>query len=466
MSYKPLSPAQARAFDAWHFLNKDLSSPDSYITMGLYYMISTALQRRVWFGNNDALNPYRLFPNVYNVLVGPPAIGKSMIMRQINSCLKHHKQSLRVESQSIGPQLNERGELVGVSGTHNIRPQEPKLLIPVAPESITAEELFRVMNDSILCASYTDANGKTQRDVFKSLALVIEELSMLFKATKETKTLISFLLLAFDCGDFEHATKTQGHDKIRKMCMNLFAGVQPSCLNDLSNSFLLGEGFASRVVFIFEVKPRFYKFGTINFCREQYAAKQEIIDHIKRINSLYGEIKYSKAETPEAWEILRAHIEDVIPFTPSNNHQTLAHYYGRKEIHAKKLATAIHFSYSTEMTLFPEDCQFALDILEDLEVRMHHALTFSKNPLAGTSRKVYDFLKKNGPVSKNDLLVHFYDEVRLPELDEMLCVLLQTEKATMRRTAGGEIYSADTKDAAPLQIIPTEVLEPSQSLLG
>ena len=471
MPYQPVTPAQKLVYDEWRFLNKDLISPDSFIDFGLYFMSSAALQRRVWFGSADELNVYRLFTNLYGIMVAPPSVGKSTLLWQISSIIKHHKLGVRPAEFMSEVNISEQQTPGGIYGTNIKLAQEQasqaaqaadmKLLIPCAPESVTAEELFRCMNSAMLAASYIDKDGKKKKDVFKSLAFLVEELSMLFKAAKETKTLISFLLLAYDCKDFDHGTKTQGYDRIRKMCMNMLAGVQPGCLNDLSNSFLIGEGFASRTIFLFEYKPRRYRFGTIVFNAEQYDIKRKFIERMKVLNSLYGEIKFGQTETPEAFEILRKHIEDVVPYTPANSHPVLAHYYGRKGIHVTKLAAAIHFSYSNELTIFPEDAQFALDILADLEIRMHHALTYSKNPLASVAKKVLLFLQQHGPTTKQDLLVHFYDDVRLSELDEILLLLLKTDKIANHTSAAGECYAPNTDGKVPIEL-HQEIIEETQ----
>jgi len=70
--------------EKWRHYLKDIESPDLFIDWGFYNLISTALQRRVWL-YPDAM---AIFPNIFVLLVGPPASGKSRVISQIADIIK------------------------------------------------------------------------------------------------------------------------------------------------------------------------------------------------------------------------------------------------------------------------------------------------------------------------------------------------------------------------------------------
>src|ERR1700678_3984880 len=74
-------------FEKWRAYTSDLSSPDSYIDWSWRFVISSSLQRRVWFGSDHM----PLFPNMYVILVGEAGIGKGIVIGPATELLKHHK---------------------------------------------------------------------------------------------------------------------------------------------------------------------------------------------------------------------------------------------------------------------------------------------------------------------------------------------------------------------------------------
>ena len=71
--------------EKWRYFLKDLESPDLFIDWGFYSMISTALQRRVWLFPDT----FTLYPNLFVLLVGPPAAGKSRVISQVSEHIKN-----------------------------------------------------------------------------------------------------------------------------------------------------------------------------------------------------------------------------------------------------------------------------------------------------------------------------------------------------------------------------------------
>jgi len=73
--------------EKWRFRLKDVESPNSYIDWSFWFVISSALQRRVWFGHKE--DPLHF--NQYIFLVGPPATGKGRVIKPVNTLLRANK---------------------------------------------------------------------------------------------------------------------------------------------------------------------------------------------------------------------------------------------------------------------------------------------------------------------------------------------------------------------------------------
>lgn len=447
----------------WRYYMSDICSPDSYIDYGFYYMISATLQRRVWLGSE--MSP--LFPNLYVILVGEPGIGKGLVIKQVASILKHWKKSAATitkphsaeSPEQLAALTDQQRDTAGsapftTSGETVKRAEEP-LLIPVAADACTYEALVRALADSSRCHSYpkppVDENSRTTTGhyIHCSLCFCLEEMSSLFR--KKTEDLVNFLLVAYDCGDYNYETKHQGKDNIRKCCLNFFGGTTPHFMQTVFGDELLTEGFASRTMFIYETSNRFNRFDIPEFTKEQLAARQAIVDHVLAISRLYGKVTY----TAEAYEYMKHWYEHIHPAGRPNNSLKLKAYYARKNIHVQKMAMAVHFADKTTLQLDLEDCQKALAILEATEKRMHYALDFQgKNPLNPVAKRIVQFIQAAGPQKFTELLSEFFEDVNEGELNDVISFLVGTNRMVIIPDPnGGSIFAVKK---LPLGATPPE----------
>jgi len=439
--------------EKWRFYLKDMQSPNSYINMGFYYMISCALQRRVYL--NATKMP--LFANQYIVLVGDAGLGKSMVIRHVTEFLKYHllydKRSLGVKTLPPGipkreltnkekaeemarenPEMfKEVMSLMGVDTSKmsfsKLKDRPDPLLIPVAANCTTYEALTRSLADSIRSIQ-PEMNGQTHMWVkngiysYSTACFSLSEVSSLFK--KYHEDVIRFLHETYDCEeDYVYETKNQGIDRIKRVCVNLLGGSTFTFMNDAFSNRLLAEGFASRATFVCEDRPRFYKFAIPEFSEEQMACGVDILIHIKRLTTLFGQVSY----TPEAYEYFRFYFEEVYPKILPGLPRALIDWNARMNIHVQKLAMAVHFGDSVEMTITLPSCQKAMNILEDLMTRMCDAVgATGKNPLADVGNRILKTLEKFGPKTKQEIWTDFVSDVRLVELEEVLEYLFATGK--------------------------------------
>lgn len=380
--------------DRWTFYCSDICSPNSFIDWGFYYIIASALQRRVWTG--DVRKP--LFSNIYVILTADPGVGKGLIVTEVAKVLRYHK--LTKESQENNENIfAEEAKALKAIG-------EKPLLIPMGADATTYEALVKAMSRACRC-SWFYKDGKKLPYIHSSICFCLEEISSLFR--KHTEDLVRFLLVTYDCGDYRYDTVSRGLDVIKSSCLNLFGGTTPSFIKRIFGDELLTDGFASRTIFPFELGNRFQRLRPPSFNEEQIKEYEILLKHVKDLSELHGEVKFtSEAEKYlEHWWVHESLHKRV------NNSPKLIPYYARKNITVQKLAMILHFSDSLEMSVNLDECKAALVVLEQVEKKMHNAINLStKNPLAELSENILKYIHRNGPQSKKELLIEFWSDLQ------------------------------------------------------
>ena len=431
--------------ERWQLFMKDIPSPNSFINMGFYFMIAAALQRRVWLGS-PILHP--IFPNLYLVFVGDPGIGKGLVLIPVKEYLRFFKRGTTPEFNAAvsSRDLQSVQDFIEANTYEKKKDAEEKLLIPDGADSTTYEALVRRHGRTVTVFDTKQKTDMSPHGIYThaSMYVALEEMSSLFKKHNENVT--NYLIRAFDCSDYIYETKHQGTDILRKPCLAMLAGTTPAFMQECFDARLIGDGFSSRCVFIFEASNRFNRFEFVHPNEEQLQAKKDLLLHVKKLTTLFGQVSY----TEEAKEYFRDYFENKAPYKRENTNEKLIPYYARKNVHAQKLAMAIHFSDSTDMTISLPSCILSLNILRAIEKRMHYALQFKgANPLTIGAKRIMRFLKiANEPKSFIEIWQEVGDDVDEQGLHQNLRYLHQTGQiieVVVENAEGKKIVKFDLK---------------------
>jgi len=379
--------------EAWDIYMEGAPSPQSYIDFGFLTMITSALQRRVWYYDDP-----KLFCNLYVIFVGKPALGKGLVLSKVIEMLKHHKDP-------------KRAKVITATGP------EDGPLIPVGADCSTFERMLVDLTNSA-SRLIVSVDGKPHPYSHCSLAFMLEELSSLFRQHKSE--VVKLLLRTYDCTDYDYTTKHGAPDLIRKSCVNFLAGTQMDFLQEAHDLKIFGQGFASRTIWLFETQRRFSKFHIEGASAELKAkAKSVILEHIKVLTTLYGQLTYSPevAQYLEEW-----YVTQNVPKEDSAGPK-MEGYYGRKKVHVLKVAAAIHFSHSYTMEITMDDVKGALALLDSVEPQMAAGLNVvGRNRLSTYSKAIYDMIKvtaKTG-IRQGDIVEQFQSELTYTEVTTIL----------------------------------------------
>lgn len=379
------------------------------------------------------------FPNIYCILVGAPGIGKGLVIREVSDCLKHWKKTDKLLSdtnldeeqkqtllaiQEADMKAAQNAEFQGKSkGAEIIKP----LLFPVAADATTYEALVQAVADSYDRVNYPKqtTEGKLTLGIYghSSLCFSLQELASLLR--KRTDDTVNYLLGLYDCPlDYEYVTKTKGKDRVRRGCLNLLAGTTPSFMQSTFDDKLADEGFNSRVFYIFAQKNRKNQMWIPPLTEDQNQCKKAILDHILKLSRLYGNVQISPETAlwlQEWWDN-----QEKNKHLRSNKSLKLNPYYSRKNIHVMKVAMAVHFGESVEMTIPLEAFQKAIAILAKEELNMHLAIIIeSDNPLAKVAKKIQELLT-TGKKDWVELMSEMYGLTNKEGLTEALDFLQET----------------------------------------
>ena len=380
----------------WNLALKWLESPQLYIDWTLVAAIGAALQRRVWFSPLESA----IWPNQYIVLVGPPAIGKTL-------------------AASAAKKIFSTFDIYSSTG----RSKSP---IIVAPDSITFEALTQFMDkNKAEPLIWPEGIGFLPKTPYLSspLAILAEEELGSFINERATD-LVMFLTHVYNSGNYKKVTKTQGVDTIYNLCVTMLGSTTPDWLRGNFAMKLIGQGFTSRIIFVYAEEKRQYTSKAI-ITPDQVYAREEVRKQIEKCFKVFGNI----VETPEASEWMEVWYRKHSRI-PINYDRRLQDYYGRKRVHLIKAAIAIHFIDSSDLVLTVNDYERALALLNLTEIEMHKALIgVARNPLYTLATSIEKYLKsKQEAVLFKRIICDFYSEGSPEEIKDAVEWLRETMK--------------------------------------
>ena len=405
--------------DRWRKHCEDYESPEIFITWGFYALIASALKRRVWYDSDPltGLPTHRsIFLNQFIVLVGPPACGKSRIVKNVKAFCEDPR-NVKV--------LKNKGD-VQIGATN---------AITCTPDNITFEGFFEFMGKQERTegvAFEPMINGKATKKIYahNSVTACLEELGVMF--TKNAMDVSSFLCQAYDAGNMHRYTKTQGKDEIKNACVNFIAGTTTDALKDMLAEGAVEQGLCSRIIFVYADRPRKYQFLS-KTSEAQQVAYNELLDHVNKLaTETIGEVRLS----PEAEKFMREYYESklLVEINRVNHDKKLDHYYGRKKLHWMKLAAVMHFAeHRDNMIVTLDEAKEALKLLDLTDQEMH--LTFrnnGRNEQHETAIQIITMLK-NSPdkqMSYKKLFLAFFKDGNRAYFDEVLTFLMVTDQIT------------------------------------
>lgn len=323
------------------YIQPRTDAPESFVYWSGLFALSSAIRKKVWFPRKY-LGLWDCYPHMYLMFVGPAGMRKTTAI-----------ENGAMELLRLVPNL---------SG---------------GPDMFTKEVIL----------------DKMQRSPDSSMHLVVGEFSDIFQKTRgpERGGMYEFLTSMYDNRPtLEAGTKTQGTVILEKPCLNFFSATTPEWITEHMPEGVIGGGFASRCLWIYEDKLRIEKMlfdDVVGPFAEM--EKDLVLDLIHIADTLEGEFTL----TPDGREVMTEWTQAAAPQFLSKNPK-LGGYINRRKMHVLKLAMLHSISKKNDLTLDALDWSFGVHSVSTFEPNLEKVFGgIGKNRFTVDMDKIVTYVK-------------------------------------------------------------------------
>ena len=322
----------------------------TYHTFAALVALSSVVSRRVWL----EMGYFKVYPNLYTVLVGPAGNRKTSAMTIARNLIRE-----------VGN-------------------------IPFSAECVTKEKLILDMAEGEVAVDAMPPQFAAQK-IMTPMTIMVTELSEFLGAG--SIGMINFLTTIYDQDVYEHRTKNKGEVTINGPYLNLLACTTPDWITTYLRSDVISGGFSRRAIFVLETG----KSGRIPFPEVTLEAKSawaSAVAYARRLQKVCG---------PFTWDAkARTFFADWYTNLKMPTEETVVGYFETKHMQLLKIAMLIALSESTDLVLRIEHLEFGLDLLKLAEENLTRVFEgIGRNELNGAASKVMDLLQRTEPQELN-----------------------------------------------------------------
>lgn len=359
-------------FRKWTYPRSE--APESFILWAGLSTLASVIRRKVsvskkWLGSWDA------YPFMYIFFISPPGQGR--------------------KTTTIGYADELLNEVKSIN---------------MAAQAMTWQDLMNRL------ASYKEA----------SLTIHAMEFGTFYKPSGDV--MIDGLTALFDGRrKFDSSTIVRGVELAAKPCVNLLAATTPIWIAENLTEGMVGGGFMSRVIPIYEERVRrrqmFYESLDQDALKR---IKERLVADLQHLSS-FGESEFDFTE--DAKMFFEEWYDKTADRYFRESDKRLHGYFERKPAHALKVAMLLHLAYSDELTLTKEDLEQSLKLLATVERHMLRVFqAVGKNPYTVEMDTIEEFIREKGSVTKTELLNRFYHAAAPDMLLELVNALFLMKK--------------------------------------
>jgi len=365
----------ARVCDNWLTTYLDWTlprseSPETMILWSGLIALSSALKRKVKIPKK-LMGGYDIYPNIYVIFVAPPGVARKSTTVGRAEALLHEVDDIRMASTAVSASKLVSDLADTLDGSLTILPSELGTFM-----NVSNEEMYDLLTDLF--------DNKTA---------------------------------------YTYSTRMHGLETVKEPCVNFLAATTPRWVEQQMPLHVIGGGFASRVIFIFEDAPRQRQLY-YNIDEKQVAMmKGALVADLRHIAELSGTFKHDSKKTKGMIEEWYQGLDEVAAAAGPG----VEGYFNRKHIHVHKLMMLLSVAESDKLVLTNDHFEKSIAILDAIEAKMPHALVYAgQNPLAEMTWKVWDFIKVGGIVPERTVIKRFHVDLGSDGLGEVLGTLLRT----------------------------------------
>jgi hypothetical protein len=319
------------------YAHEETESCELYRRWSAITSLAACLEQKVWIQS-----PGTLYPNLYTILVGPPAAGKS---------------------QTIGLA---RKLLTELKDFH------------FSPTAVTGASLVDALLESKReYVRYIPEENRSEPVMYNTMTVMPDDLQVLLPSYD--LALIARLTTFYDV---EHPYREQKRTgdlrvEIKRPQLSILGGTTPSHLFDFIPEEAWSQGFTSRVILVYSgnIPKKRVRFNAVDLRQPT-----DLIHDLKIINELKGEFHVA----PEAEEAFAVWVRDGEMPVPT--HKRLEYYLGRRYPHLLKLCMVSAVDRGNGLVIEVDDVRRALGWLIEAEHEMPKV--FQDGPRSADSKVI------------------------------------------------------------------------------
>lgn len=359
---------------------RETESPDQYHFWTAASIISAATKRQVFF----QMNQFQVYPNLYVILVGPSGARKSI-------------------ASGIGIEIATKSGLKKFS------------------DKITGAALIKDLSESTEKRIESD---KTTIQLCSPLIIYSSELGVFMGPDAYGSGVIADLTDLYDCpSKWEKKTISRDSETIIAPYITMLAATTPQTLKDCIPTSAVGQGFTSRILFIWAGGRR-KKIPIPPWGVEYDSLKKLLIKDLQSISNLRGEFKFTPDGFKSYKEWYMASPEPEEEF----DDERLRGYASRKSVHLLKLAMVLSVADRDDLTITPSEIQGGLDALKWMESGLPSVFAGHGNSASSQDVvRIFNQIKnsRGGVISQQELTKRNYSHLSAQELSIVLDTLQQ-----------------------------------------
>lgn len=366
--------------DAYMKYVSQSKSPETFRLWSGISVLSSTLKRNIFLWFNQE---FKVFPNQYIILTGPPGVGK-------------------------GAAMNPATNLAKEAGVVNY-----------LSDRITAERIVELIAQGFTHPVVTTTGGvTTSQAVTEHTATILSDELPVFIGSSDW--MLPFLCTIWTKNEFDYQTKHKGNKYIKEMCVSILGGCVPEYLRKLCKDTLapVTGGFTARCIFVYaskETQLPHIKWGAPD--KQKSQLEHDLIEDLKTVSRIGGEI-YLTPEAQTYWESKYGQVT-----SGDFESDALANFKSRIPSHVLKCAMTLCLSEQDDLLITRPQLEKAVALVE--QVRDNVDVTFravGESSLAVAQDRVMKFIEGRGICTSKEILK--YNSRHITE--EQLLAILKT----------------------------------------
>lgn len=384
-------------------------APQHFNIWSAISVISAVLKDHVYFSRGI----YRIQPNQYIILVGPPGVGKGTAIHPVFEFPSKLKLLNMLTDRITAPKIIEKL----AEGWQTI----PSTIMP-----------------PILQTNQNGSAPHIPAQTLKDSAAIIRS-TELQTFLGSSDWMPGFLCDAWDRRDFEYDTKNKGTNVITGMCLSLIGACVPGYIHSLAKdqAKVINGGFTARAVFVYAEK----KAQSIEWPKSFEQIKggidlqKKLEDDLMLISQLRGEFRISDSAKSAFSQFYNSNYVKALP----TDSDVLQHFKSRAHVHVFKVAMAMSAAGSDSLLIDYVDMQIAITLVKQVEANLDKAFRGSgTNIFSEVTSKIQRFIELRGVTTRTEILKHNYFDIGSEDLNKVLSLLEEVEYITITYSPTGQ----------------------------